>query len=89
MADSFVRSVHRRGESTDRGVFQILADLLTLRVDLAALLKELAFAPVSCSSKANQRRDAAKARPCAIRGGKTPVPASAIRPCRCSPWKRH
>lgn len=89
MADSFIRRVHRRGESPDRGVFQMLADLLRLRVDLAALLKELALAPVSYSSKASQRRDEAKARLCAIRGGKTPAPPSAIQPVRCLPWNRH
>jgi hypothetical protein len=89
MADSFVRSVHRRGESPERGVFQRLADLLTLRVDLVAVLKELALAPVSCSSAASQRRDEPKARLYPIRGGKTPAPSSAIRPFRCLPWKRH
>jgi hypothetical protein len=89
MADSFIRSVHRRGVSPDRGVFQMLADLLTGHVDVAALLKELALAPVSCSSTASKRRDEAKARPCGIRGGKTLAPPSAIRPFRCLPWKRH
>jgi hypothetical protein len=89
MADSFIRSVHRRGESPDRGVFQMLADLLTLRVDLTALLKDLALAPVSCSSTGSQRRDEAKARLCAIRGSKTAAPPSAIQPVRCLPWKRY
>jgi hypothetical protein len=79
MADSLVRIVHRRGESANRGVLRMLADLLTLRVDLAAVFKDLALAPGSYSQAASRRRDGVEVRLCAIRGGKTSTHPTAIR----------